>query len=90
MKGENEPMKPSATAGPRRKSRVNLSKHDQTAAEAVAAGSLNGNMPEEIHARIATLAYQLYEQRGRQDGHDVEDWIIAEQRVLADQSKTTR
>ena len=27
---------------------------------------------------IATKAYELYEQRGRTDGHDVEDWLRAE------------
>jgi hypothetical protein len=27
---------------------------------------------------IRLRAYQLYEQRGRQDGHDVEDWLQAE------------
>ena len=24
------------------------------------------------------LAYQLYEERGREDGHDVDDWLRAE------------
>ena len=27
---------------------------------------------------IASRAYQLWERRGRQDGHDREDWLIAE------------
>jgi hypothetical protein len=27
---------------------------------------------------VARLAYRLYEARGRQDGHDVEDWLLAE------------
>ena len=27
---------------------------------------------------VARLAYHLYEIRGRQDGHDVEDWLRAE------------
>ena len=31
---------------------------------------------------IATLAYALYEQRGREDGHALEDWLEAEQRVV--------
>ena len=30
------------------------------------------------HPEIARLAYEFYEQRGRQDGHDVEDWVAAE------------
>ncbi len=28
--------------------------------------------------RIATKAYELYEQRGRMDGHAMEDWLKAE------------
>ncbi len=76
-------MKPPATTGPRRKSRVNSSKHDPTVADAVATGSSNGSATTDVHARIAALAYELYEQRGRWDGHDVEDWLIAEQQVRA-------
>lgn len=30
---------------------------------------------------IARLAYEFYERRGREDGHDVEDWLEAEQIV---------
>ena len=30
---------------------------------------------------VRTRAYELYEQRGRQDGFDVEDWLTAEQQV---------
>jgi len=28
------------------------------------------------------LAYQFYEQRGREDGHELEDWLATEQGVL--------
>lgn len=38
-------------------------------------------MTEALHARIAVLAFHLYEQRGHQDGHEVEDWVQAEQRT---------
>lgn len=31
--------------------------------------------------RIATRAYEYYVDRGRQDGHDVEDWLEAEQEI---------
>jgi hypothetical protein len=30
---------------------------------------------------IARLAYQLYKMRGRQDGRDVEDWLMAEREL---------
>ena len=36
--------------------------------------------------RIAQRAFQLYEARGRQDGHDVEDWLKAEQEVRGDRT----
>lgn len=31
----------------------------------------------EIEEKIRVRAYQLYEQRGRADGHDLEDWLRA-------------
>ena len=37
----------------------------------------NGNIEEAIRVR----AYQLYEQRGRTHGHDVEDWFRAEAEI---------
>lgn len=33
--------------------------------------------------RIRLRAYQLYEQRGRKDGHDVDDWLQAESELTA-------
>jgi hypothetical protein len=30
---------------------------------------------------VARLAYELYEKRGRQDGHDVDDWLRAEREL---------
>jgi hypothetical protein len=32
---------------------------------------------------VATLAYALFEQRGREDGHDLDDWLEAEQRLVS-------
>ncbi len=29
-------------------------------------------------SEVAQVAYELYEQRGRQDGHDLKDWLRAE------------
>lgn len=34
-----------------------------------------------VHERVAALAYTFYEERGRVDGHDVEDWIRAENTI---------
>lgn len=79
-------MKLPVTPGPRRKSRVNSSKRDSTIADAVTTGSSNGNATTDVHARLAALAYTLYEQRGYRDGYDVEDWLMAEQRVLVERN----
>jgi len=37
---------------------------------------------------IRLRAYQIYEQRGREDGHDVEDWLEAEAEVFGKKSHT--
>ena len=34
------------------------------------------------HDEIAQLAFSLYESRGRQDGHHIEDWLRAEQGLV--------
>jgi len=37
----------------------------------------------EVHqGRVAQRAYELYEQRGRQEGQDLEDWLNAESQML--------
>lgn len=36
---------------------------------------------EGYHDRVEQRAYELYEQRGRQDGGDMEDWLDAEREV---------
>jgi hypothetical protein len=33
---------------------------------------------------ISLRAYQLWEQRGCEDGHDVEDWLRAEAEILGE------
>lgn len=42
------------------------------------------NMEEDIRRR----AYELYEARGREDGHDFEDWIRAEDEVTRQKRRT--
>jgi len=45
-------------------------------------GQENGHsFSDHIYMRVAVLAYSMYEQRGRQDGHDIEDWIEAEKMI---------
>jgi hypothetical protein len=38
--------------------------------------------PDGMPARIAGKAYELWEQRGHREGHDLEDWFDAEAIVL--------
>jgi hypothetical protein len=40
-------------------------------------GGSSGSMDE----RIAHRAYQRYEERGREDGRDLDDWLEAEREV---------
>ena len=37
--------------------------------------------PDQIQERIRQRAHEIYEARGRQDGHDLDDWLIAESEV---------
>jgi hypothetical protein len=37
--------------------------------------------PQELEHRIRQRAQALYEQRGREDGHDLDDWLQAEKEI---------
>lgn len=37
---------------------------------------------------VVRLAYELYVRRGGEHGHDVEDWLIAEQMLLEQQKRS--
>lgn len=39
-------------------------------------------LPEGMWERIAQKAYELWDQRGRQEGHDLRDWLDAEEIVM--------
>jgi hypothetical protein len=38
---------------------------------------------EDLHARIANRAYQLYLKRGADHGYDLDDWLQAEREILS-------
>ena len=38
--------------------------------------------PSNVREELCRRAYQLYEQRGREDGHDLEDWLQSESEVV--------
>ena len=45
-------------------------------------GRYTGGRLAPAHDEIAQLAYYLYESRGREDGHHLEDWLGAEQQLV--------
>lgn len=42
-----------------------------------------GSPSEALEERIRQRAHELYEARGKEDGHDVEDWLQAEAEISA-------
>ena len=42
-----------------------------------------GDQSEEQLEQIRRRAHELYEARGREEGHDVEDWLQAEAEIIA-------
>jgi len=40
-----------------------------------------------IEQQIQQRAYELYEQRGRTDGHELDDWLQAEREIKGTQAK---
>ena len=45
-------------------------------------GPIESAIRTAIHSSIAKRAFELYEQRGRKHGYDVEDWLKAERDIL--------
>jgi hypothetical protein len=39
--------------------------------------------PTDLEVEIRRRAYELYEQRGYTPGHENEEWLVAEQEILA-------
>lgn len=39
--------------------------------------------PDQVREDVAKLAYRLYEERGCEAGHEVEDWLKAEAMIRA-------
>lgn len=39
---------------------------------------------EELYERVARKAYELYQQRGEEWGHEIDDWLTAERLVKAE------
>ena len=50
----------------------------------------HSSMPEPAKHVIRQRAYELYEKRGREDGHAEEDWLHAEAEVLGTRQNQSR
>ncbi len=44
--------------------------------------------PQELEHQIRLRAYELYEARGREDGHELEDWLRAKEEMTGKKVKT--
>ena len=44
--------------------------------------------PEQLQDQIRERAYELYESRGREDGHDLEDWLRAEEEIAREKVRS--
>jgi hypothetical protein len=73
----SNPARPTGSAGT---PRVSSSGEKAGAAEQVWKGA-------QVQDRIAQRAYELYEQRGRQEGRALEDWVNAERQLGEASSK---
>ena len=45
--------------------------------------------PQNLEEHIRHRAYQLYEARGREDGHELDDWLRAEEEITQQKTRTT-
>lgn len=59
----------------------------QRAASVPAEGNKVNANHDSLQDAIRARAYELYEERGRQDGYDQEDWFRAEVEVVGQHSK---
>jgi hypothetical protein len=51
-------------------------------AKATAAPVQQVSVSTDFQEAIRSRAYSIYEQRGREHGHDLDDWLIAEAEVV--------
>jgi hypothetical protein len=46
------------------------------------------NEPQELEDQIRLRAYELYEARGQEDGHELEDWFRAKEQLTIKKYRT--
>jgi Protein of unknown function (DUF2934) len=51
--------------------------------DVMASEEVQGELPGPTHGEIQQRAYEIHLERGGLDGHDLEDWLQAEEEVKA-------
>ncbi len=46
--------------------------------------------PVDLQEQVRRRAFELYEVRGREDGHDLDDWLQAELELVQKRTKAAR
>jgi len=69
------------------KTRIDHKKEEPLGRSAGRDSAHNASGDGELLQRIAVRAYELYRERGAIDGHDLDDWLEAEQAVLSPEAK---
>jgi hypothetical protein len=49
---------------------------------------MTGAQPQNLDEQIRHRAYELYDARGREDGHDFDDWLRAEDEITLEKTRT--
>ena len=44
--------------------------------------------PQQLEHEIRLRAQELYEERGREDGHELDDWLRAEEEITRKKART--
>ena len=44
--------------------------------------------PQELEHEIRLRAYELYEEGGKEDGHELDDWLRAEEEITRKKART--
>jgi hypothetical protein len=66
----------------RKKTSASASAPTSIASKRKAVSKKGSAAPSISHEEIAILAHRFWNERGRQHGHDAEDWLRAEQALL--------
>jgi hypothetical protein len=51
--------------------------------------TMTGAQPQNLEEEIRRRAYELYEEQGREDGQDLNDWLRAEAEIVQRKSRTS-